>query len=279
MGASDVARLTSDWLAWTLQCGQGPTRIVCVTPELEAEDEDLSPAGVGERLGAAWPGASVDMAVVGDPLGETLSRLASDRAPAPHSGSRADEGLVGLSHRPGRAHRRLHLTMALATLVLGAALATHGVLQMRLGGRARDEADRVRTDTYELVRRSIPNATRAFLTRQVDAELGRLAASEPTGELRPAMPILEELDRIAFALSTMGPKWDGLEMYSDFLTVAVTAYFDEGDIESAEMLKDQLNAMPGTYLTPWSGTATNDRGRLRYTLTANWDLDKIREAR
>src|SRR5690606_3388892 len=65
IGRAEIGRLPTDWLSGSIQLGAVPARIVCITPGAgsDGDDDDLTPARIGEALGAAWPGATIDLAV------------------------------------------------------------------------------------------------------------------------------------------------------------------------------------------------------------------------
>jgi hypothetical protein len=265
----DVARLASDWLAWTVQSGQAPTRLVCAVAPLGRQG--LSAGALGNRLGELWPGAAVDLGVIDDPLGETMRRLAAGHARIPAASS--DESILALSRRSGRAHLWLHRSMAAALVMIGVALGVHAVLQMGTADLAREQIAQIDEALFETAQEAIPDIQRRAVTTQINAILTRLRDTQLPPELMPSQPVLEELERIALGLSVMGAEWDNLQMnIAPFPLVTVSTYFEPNDVEGMEALRQQLSAMPGTRLTPWQGTPRQNlmRGKRQYNLQANW---------
>lgn len=265
--AQDISRLTSDWLGWSLQNGQSPSRIVCVVPELAGEG--LSPGEIGERLGGAWPDASISMGVVDEPEQETLERVAVAQS------SKA-ESIKSLAARPGRVHRRMHLAMAGAALAIGLLLGMHGWSQRQTAKDARVEMRSVSDAMFLRAQEVIPEIQNRAILQQVQAELSRMTGTGPTGTIEPVVPILDELERISFALSITGVEWRNLEMRSGPLLplVSIQAFFEPGDIESMDLLEEQLNLMPGSELAGWGRSGdTRPFGRLiRASYQSQWKM-------
>lgn len=265
--AQDISRLISDWLSWSLQNGSSPSRIVCVVPRLDSAG--LSAAQIGERLGNAWPGASIDMGVVEAPAQETLERLAAAQ-------KLKTESMAALAGRPGRAHRRMHLAMAGAALAIGLLLGMHGWSMRQTAQDARAEIENVKDATYLRAQEVIPDIERRGILERVNAEFRRMQGSGPEGEIEPVMPILEELENIAFALSTTGVEWRNLELRSGPLLPLATlqAYFEDGDIESMDLLERQLNALR-VHLSGWDRGDSRPIGRrVRTSYQSRWILDE-----
>ena len=198
---ADVGRLATDWLGWSAQLGVAPARIVVVTPRLVEDGDSLSSAGLGEGLGRAWPGATVDLATHDDPLGATLRRLAEFGAAGPAADPRAS--LVRLTHRPGRAHRSLYRAAALAILGAAAGLAAVGVRAWSAAGTIRGQRETIRAATLTRMAEVLPDvAASPYPDKDLDDELARLKAVSAAGrEIQPAKPILAELDAISAVLT------------------------------------------------------------------------------
>ena len=265
--AQDISRLVSDWLSWSLQNGQGPTRIVCVVPQLDADG--LSAAQIGERLGNAWPDASVSMGVVDEPAQETLERVAAVQ-------SVKAESIRSLANRPGRVHRRMNLAMAGAALALGLLLGMHGWSQRQTAVEARAAMDDIEDAMYARAQEVIPDIQRKGVFQRVNAELGSMTGAGPEGEIEPVMPILDELEQVAFALSTTGVEWRNLELRSGPLLplASVQAFFEPGDIEAMDLLERQLNELR-QHLAGWGRSGeTRPRGRqIRASYQSQWNVE------
>jgi hypothetical protein len=234
---ADVARVTSDWLSWSAQLGQAPARIVCICPKLPEQEGALRPSAIGEALGggSGWTGASVDMAVVDDPIEATLDRLARQA----DLGRLADAGdpaaaLVGLSSRPGRAQRGAYLAICAAIVGLAAVLGVLAVRQFRAADRFEAARGQVVADTRELAQTVDPAITRNFRTLILQRIEEITGPSEEAGLRQPPRPILEELDKIALFLQEHGPRIT-LEEIS-LTTTSVTVRFTADDPRIAEQV-------------------------------------------
>jgi len=230
---ADLARLTSDWLSWSAQLGQAPARIICICPRLANVEGGLRPAAIGEALGSAWPGASVDMAVADDPVEATLDRLAR-QADLGRLADPADPAaaLVGLSSRPGRAHRGAHLAICAALLGLTAMLAVVGVRQFRAAERFEEARRQVTADTRELAQAVDPAITRNFralILQRIEEIAG---PPDEIGSRQAPRPILEELDKIALFLAEHGSNITLQEI--SLSTSSVSVKFTAEDTRTAE---------------------------------------------
>lgn len=135
---SDIGRLASDWLGWSVQLGVAPARIAIVGPSsvtcagIEFDLPDmLGVAAVGAGLGRHWPGASVHATIDEDATGKTVQRLMDmENGVGPGSAPTAAVdprlSLTELSSRPGAADRKLHRWAGLALLIAAAAVAVIG---------------------------------------------------------------------------------------------------------------------------------------------------------
>ena len=233
--AADLGRLASDWLSWSAQLGQAPARIICVCPPLAEARGALMPSQIGESLGAAWPGASVDMAVPDDPVEATLDRLVRQA----DLGRLADPGdpgaaLVSLSARPGRAHRAAYLAICLATLSLAAMLAVVAFRQFSAAASYERARAQVVADTRTLAQTVDPNITRDFrfnLARKIEQFTG----GPPVTRTRQPRPILEELDAISLFIGEHGEDITLTEIVLS--SAAVTIKFTADETAAAEAVR------------------------------------------
>ena len=94
-------------------------------------------------------------------------------------------------------------------------------------------------------------------------------------EIEPVMPILDELELVAFALSTTGVEWRNLEMRSGPFVplVSVQAYFEPGDIEGMDLLERQLNELR-RHVARWdrSGDTRPFGRRVRASYQSEWNV-------
>ncbi len=266
---ADVGRLAAEWLAWSAQLGQAPSRVVCVAPESLVEDGDsLGASGLGAALGQSWPGAAVDMGVVPDPVGATLERVAQrvggDGAANPRT------TLVGLSNRPGRSHRSMFIWLSTAIL---AASGVCGVVAVRTGS--------ISTKTDALVRQI--EAERLEIVQQA---IGTEAAAQPDwmmqlrGALRKErkalqaglqrnelMPVMQELETVSFVIGY--PDFELRDLSFGQLNASFTVTVPS--IEQYEQLRESLRYVAGSSVN-WSAKADEERGsdRVRVRCQGQW---------
>jgi hypothetical protein len=197
-----LSRMTNDWLAWSVQLGFGPSRMVCVMPEASGPTS-VGTGAMYRILGRLWPNATVEMIAKDDPIGATLRELAVQESPVASPDPR--QHLVALSQRPGRSHRALYRAGAMA-LVAGA-IATAGV-GWRLWGAA--SMARTRADGIDAsIRETIAAAMGAkagespdLFTFERELSRRRDASRAPKG-ITPPKPILRELETIATVVGSL----------------------------------------------------------------------------
>jgi hypothetical protein len=285
---ADVARLSADWLAWSMQLGHAPARVVVLSPRLEGDEgESLSSAAMGSELGRLWQGATVDMAVHDDPIGATLERLSGLEEDAPPhlvdgDGRRA---LLTLSHRPRRVHRTMYLW---AALVLVAAAVALGAIAWKAWGsasEARAAARAARDSIRETVVAAAPPADvvataraesqpREYLTDQLNVRRRNL---DPTGGIDPAKPILEELTALSWVLGNEDIRI--VDMTLDSGAVLITV--DVPDTATGEDLVSSMQSIMGSHVLEWHPRwmgGTGDGGRRQVLLTGRWPDPRARRA-
>lgn len=204
LGEDQVTRLVSEFLSWSMQTGTAPARVVIVTPELDADvPGTVTAAEFGRALTEAMPGSGVDLAIDADPIGSTLRRVAERADAAPIDGADPTGALVALGGRPSRAHRSMYRWMA--GLVAAAAVCVT-VAGWRLGSAAdsfRAEARSARERAREVVAAVRPTfAESPFMREDMEVELTELRKrAMPPEAMKPAKPILRELDALSLLLS------------------------------------------------------------------------------
>lgn len=250
----DASRLVNDWLAWAAQLGEAPSRVVCVVPPGEEGSEGL--ALFGEALASAWPGAGVDIAAHDDPLGATLSRLAErlEAAPAPrHADASPDHGLVRLTLRRGREHRRLYIWSAAAMVVAAGAVAAWGhAIRDRASDAARSAAE-WDAAWRERVGQLYPDVPLVQIGRRpVDILREELQKKERLlrrpDKAEPAMPVLQELETLSFIIGDPAYTLEELSLDTRGLN-RVRVVTD--DISSAEGLLSALRDIDGSHMADW----------------------------
>ncbi|MCC6659301.1 MAG: hypothetical protein IT437_00275 [Phycisphaerales bacterium] len=267
--AQAIARLTTDWLSWSAQLGVAPTRILMIAPPPADEaGASLGPAAIGEALARAWPGAAADLVLHDDPIGATLSRLTDLRAPA-----RTDPrgALVALTHRPSRAHRALLHAAALGLAAAAIALAALSWQTFRSAATTRANTDALDVAMRKDIDAVIPGAqVSPHPEQELEAELDKLrTAHSAPSNLKPAEPILEELDNVSLVLSGI----PGVEAEEyNILDSAISIRLSVPDTRTAEDVLQGLREINSH--CQWKGQFPAGTGaggaRLVYLLTGAW---------
>jgi len=275
-GAEDVSRLTVEWLSWAAQVGQVPTRIVCITP-------DQAQAGpFGRALGQAWNGATVDVVVRPDPIGDTLARAASIIENTPKAADDDPQlALVELSSRPGRSHRRLFMWWSAAVAVGAVALGLFGWQLQQNAAEAREAALTWRDQQGEAIAEVMPGAKTGVgpegsLYNQLRNEVTRLekAASGPRRNDNP-LPVLQELETLSLVIGNSGLALDtqgqGIEIDSRGARIRVLT----NTTSEAEALFEAFKRVSGSNLVDWTfnpqSRTEGEAVRVRGEYTARWD--------
>lgn len=252
LGRADVGRLAADWLGWSMQLGVSPVRIVCVAPPMgSGADDDMKPAQLGAALGKSWSGAMVDMAVHEDPIGATLSRLATSEVPLVSNDARSS--LLTLSCRPGRVHRNMYRWVALALVAAGVGLSGVGVSAWKSARKASAEREKVVAQTRKQVLEAAPvpnndlvllatadDNPRAYLQSQIDIKVKNRM---PDTGLPPARPILAELESLSLILGTDEIELQEIQLSESLQQASVWV----ADTKVAEGLKDSLDRVANDY--------------------------------
>ncbi|MFM9997056.1 MAG: hypothetical protein ACKVU4_14805 [Phycisphaerales bacterium] len=240
---ADVGRLTADWLGWSAQLGVAPTRIVCLTPRPPDGSDGLAPAELGEAIGRAWPGSSVDLAVHDDPVGATLHRLAELQGGGPEPAADPRAALVSLSHRPTAAHRSVLRWAAAA--IAGAAIGLVGVAWRgwSAAGAIRAEIESAKDGTRTLIGRALPAAANnEFPMEVLEDEVTKLRTARSAGrDLEPAKPILNELDAISAVLSR-----DAQPVSLELINTSTAVTVLVPDFLAGQALLDSMNEVDGS---------------------------------
>jgi hypothetical protein len=263
LGPREASRLAAEWLAWSLELGRTPSRIIAVTPSAPAGREtehEASLASFGEALTKACPGASMDLAEDRDPLGTTLTRLAErvDDAPTT-SGPPQAQGVVGsvpgLASRPTRAHRRFYVTAALAVTALAAAAGAYAWKLRSEAGEARQAATRAieswRPAVREIDAKMLENieAVGDKLTKQL-ADLERKLAT-PSRNRAEIRPILDELATLGMIVGD--PEIHLVEFMLESVNGATIKV--HATLEEATALEQAFREIAGSNLGEWASTS------------------------
>lgn len=283
---AEAGRLINDWIAWSLELGVAPARIVVVGPSsvtcagLEEDLPEVSGvAAVGTALGRGWPGAAVQAVLEEDPLGATLAELASlpprlarppgDGAPAAARDTLDPRAhLLDLSRRPGRAVAALYRW---AAVLLLAAAAFVGVLGQRAHARAAEL--RVQRETLAADRESLFKNLPAPLAARArnDLDPARLIAVErnkleqQTKTIVPERPLLAEVARVIRAASEVrGAKLTNLVLSG----TGARAIFETADGDQGPLILERLDRhVLSAERLRWKGSQSTTGGKSTYTLS------------
>ncbi len=265
VSASEVARLTTDWLSWSAQLGIVPTRIVCIGPEPSESGDGLSAGALGVAIGKAWPGATVDLAVHADPIGATLHRLGGAEGGGGEPDPRTN--LIHLTNRVSRSHRSMLIAASLAVFAGAAALTAVAWGAWSAAGETRTRIDESRSRTRQSIVEIVPTAAVSPLPRKdLEAAVNKLKqASEVTTLIDAAKPILAELDTLAFVLS-------GSEAEVEELLLQPTLVWVTVSVKSTKVAEDLLASIQqiGGSNCVWRGEFSPRAGKLTYILKAAW---------
>lgn len=269
VGAEDAARLTGQWLAWSVQLARVPSRIIGVMAE-EGEGAGRGIAEFGRQLGSAWPGAALDLALMPDPIGATLLKLV-DR-----NRSRVDEqeNLVLLAARPTTAHRRFY-TWAAAAMIVGAGVLGVGAWRLqRAAGELNASAQALNAQARARIEEIDPELTLnpagpvMALEERID-ELKREFAPVEQKE----MPILKELDTLSRVVGIEGLQLRDIDLNGARVVFTVIA----DNLRIIDDLRPALDSIGGSHLGEWQFNAPRetrvggaDSVKYEATFTALW---------
>ena len=279
---SEVGRIVSEWLAWSVQLGVAPSRVGVVGPDtvtcagLENDlPEMLGVAAVARALGAHWPGAVVSAHVEPDPVGAALARLAGAVVPTgpADAGAAEPSGLAGLSARPVRATRRMYAWSAAAVSAVAVLL---GALAWKIdSARARLEAIKeeqgvVRRTALAKVKSLVPSADTARepinLIRAKIAEMERTRAA-----MTPERPLLAAFAQIAAGVDAApGAKFREKERLSITGVGGITARFSVPDAQTGANLLIALRENIGPPRIDWQGTPGGTAENRTYNISGSW---------
>lgn len=194
-------RLAMDWLAWTAQLGRSPRRVLCLVDH----DEGRTPGAgeFGQAIHNVWPGASLDLLRVDDPILTTFLRL-QERTAGGKTKRRAHESkpIGSLASRPGRAHRGMYRWVAGVILIGAVAL---GVLGTKLRGSADDasmQAADITVETNALIVSELGvNADPVYPILSLQSAISALQLEQSGGDFEETRPVLLAVDEIAFFLA------------------------------------------------------------------------------
>lgn len=265
--ASIAGRLGTDWLAWSAQLGRCPGRVLCLVPESLGSSDTAG--ALGRSITSAWPGASVDLLRIEDPIRSTLARLHERSAggrpqrPVPETAA-----VRTLESRPGRAHRGLYRWTAAVLCVVAAALVVLGVRLRGAAADARHEAASLIAGQRDRVAEVLPaDGDLTYPSLAASSERDRLRAAVPDASaVRPSRPILAAAEEIGFAIaSNPDAELDRITILDNIVTVQVSG----PDTRSVEFVPSTLES--GTSLFDWRpGDIMRRNTTYQTTVTGVW---------
>lgn len=284
---NDAARLAADWLAWSPQCADAPTRALCITTDFGGENTNsngseasraLTPSEFGELMNEALPGASVQMTVEPDPIGETLARLCRLAEETDPIG----EGITQLTRAPGRSHRSLYNWASIALLAgaIGVFAMAYRANDRVSDVRAAASAERERQDELLIDAGKPDMVGDPFAMLDLEEEVRKAAGARPTtGPDRPIRPVLPELEAVAFALGSVNgwlPEPIRLEAIKlNSLTANVEFWAPEASV--AFQVKEEIDVFRNKL--DWEApqpTNTRERdGMSKFQVTGNWPKNEV----
>lgn len=280
LGGAQASRLAAEWLAWSLQLGVAPRRVICIVPE------DLGRSGrasaFGNVLAGAFPGAAVDAAASPDPVGATFERLASALEGTPDGAVERLGTLGELTSRPGRAHRTMFAWVALMVIVASAVM---GVVAWQVRRTALD----TRSAAAVWKAKGL-DAVKHALGSEFDEKTGTVRSQNPLlfmeGEIRkrerdlmpptsiePARAILEEIEAISLVVGTEEFTLDELTVDSSLPAVRLVVQTKE--LSTAERIVPSLQRIAGSRVERWEfnpAEVPDPKGGKRYkaTIIGSW---------
>ena len=159
----------------------------------------------GQAIHKVWPGASLDLLRVDDPILTTFLRL-QEKTAGGKTKRRAHESkpIGSLASRPGRAHRGMYRWVAGVILIGAVAL---GVLGTKLRGSADDASKQAADITVEtnalIVSELGVNADPVYPILSLQSAISSLQLSQDVDDFDEIHPVLLSVDEIAVFLEYM----------------------------------------------------------------------------
>jgi len=255
-------RLGLDWLAWAAQLEVSPELLEVVAAE---------PKPIADALTTLWPGARINSHCAEDPLAQTLVAVATE----PREADDARRCVVDLSHRPGRAHRRLAIWTSGAIVLFAAAITGVGVRQRMAIAQTKTLASELRAHVVQSV-----SAVDPALAQDVDPvrALRSLLASEreahqPIDSPTPPRQIFLELSHLGDAIA----KALGDRQLANVRSIKLDEVSGEVDVfvpdfVTGENILSNLQSTPGPMR--WQGKFIGPKPPTTQRLRATWKGDE-----
>lgn len=268
---ADLARLASEWIAWSTQLGASPSRVHVLLPAEAWTDS----ASLGESVAAVWPGATADIAFDDDPLGAALSRFADGLG----EGAPADAGspaLVSLQSRPGRQHRSMYRWAAASIALAAGVMGVAAYVLNESAKTAVEEAAAARTGWREVAGGILPSVNEDYMAEpnfdgeavaELGAELDRRRREIAPVQATPEKPVLSELEALSFVLGNADYRLTRLDISGSSVYIDVTV----PDTAAYEELMESLSRIAGSSIRRWEPSVNPaPQGQIRVQLTGFW---------
>jgi hypothetical protein len=249
---SDIARLSADWLAWSVQLGVAPDRVICLLPQDATQietDHGLEPTV--RLLSKRWGDITIDAAVYEDPVGATLLRVIAKEQDRGTLAGDPRAGLTLLSHRPTRAHQRLYMWAAGAVMLVALALGIGAWRIHAAAATSRVAAAEFKRKIEALVQEVHPPARISPLgvSMALRQELSKLQKEfAPPDKPDPTQPILEELDALSSVLGVPDIELTEITLTNTAVSVKVVT----PDLPTAELVLEALRNVGGSHVSTWT---------------------------
>lgn len=274
IGTREASRLAAEWLAWSLELGRSPVRVIAVIPSAPPGREAEYEAGLaafGKTLTAALPGATMDLAEDRDPLGTTLTRLAERIDDSPENDHAPVGSIPSLSTRPTSAHRRFYIMASLAIASLAAAAGVYAYALRSEAGKAQAAAigaiDSWRPLVREIDAKLLENVE--VVVDRLGTELGKLQTevTAPRRSRSEIRPVMEELATLTMVFGDAEIHLTEITFDNSGAIVKVHA-----TLEQATAIEQALKDISGSNLTNWQSSSNPGRGGdgFEYTFRGLW---------
>lgn len=293
LGETEVGRLVTEWLSWAAQTGEAPSRIICILPELPANEQGVPAApAFAQQLAAGWNNSTVDLVTDGEPITATLRRFAEALDNTATGTPTPGSAMVQLSLRPGRAHRKMFVWTSLVCIALSGAM---GLVSWRLSAesaRKRLAAAEWQNRWRELLQEQFPQAVAAPVPgepprpapiEQVREEIARLQdLRAPADRPEATMPVLQELESLSLIIAN--PEYTIESVEFDSLR-DVRLNLQVNSLEEAEQLLESLQSIEGLHTVDWeakypSGSARPENmQKLKMSYIGRWNPELKRKPR
>lgn len=248
-----ASRITADWLAWSVQIGMTPDRIVVLGPSSPVpfrpgEDTAQSMLSLGEfgaAISASWNNASCDVVPVDDPIGQTLDRVVV--AMEQGVSSRQLPAMDSIERRPSRAHRSMRRWLAVAGMILAIALVGVGARAQSHARTIRESGIKHRADAVREAKEILPDLDGSFARTDLEGRIQKMTVQKADTSIAKMPPILSELENILYGVTSLpDPEIESIQFTSFGVAMKVTlpnlaAYDDLRSMFTGEGFPTEVN--------------------------------------